>query len=134
MACNQALCETAPYLRLSTDIRSFTSDLPIIIVDSFGVDIDNESSSNSQNPRQPVQSIIVDVDALSTTEPEIHVHGVRRGLGVEFAHLIEINSGSHHVRTAQIFTVDQEDAPIVQGGFEVGNTSDVAYRDKLRER
>ncbi|MEC9054322.1 MAG: chitobiase/beta-hexosaminidase C-terminal domain-containing protein, partial [Verrucomicrobiota bacterium] len=53
------------YLRLSNDIRSFTSDLPIIIIDSFGANIDGESSSNSQNPRRPVQSIFVDVDALS---------------------------------------------------------------------
>lgn len=51
------------YLRLANDIQSFTSDLPIIIVDSFGVNIDGEASANSQNPKRPVQSIFVDVNA-----------------------------------------------------------------------
>ncbi|MFP6876421.1 MAG: CotH kinase family protein, partial [Roseibacillus sp.] len=50
------------YLRLSSDIQSFTSDLPVIIIESFGVNIDGEASSNSQSPRRPVQSIFLDVN------------------------------------------------------------------------
>ncbi len=53
------------YLRLASDIRNFSSDLPLVIIDSFGANIDGESSANSQNPRRPVQSIFVDVDATS---------------------------------------------------------------------
>ncbi len=53
------------YLRLASDIRNFSSDLPIVIIDSFGANIDGESSANSQNPRRPVQSIFLDVDNLS---------------------------------------------------------------------
>ena len=74
------------YLRLGSDIRNFTSDLPIIIIDSFGANIDGESSSNSQNPRRPVQSIFVDVDALSgraavTDDPDFAGRGGMRVRG-----------------------------------------------------
>ncbi|NIP92576.1 MAG: hypothetical protein GWO24_03540, partial [Akkermansiaceae bacterium] len=53
------------FLRLSTDIQGFTSNLPIIIVDSFGVNIDGESSANSQNPRRPVHAMVLDRDPLT---------------------------------------------------------------------
>lgn len=53
------------FLRLSSDIQTFTSDLPVIIVDSFGHNLDGESSSNSQNPRRPVHAVVLDVDPNS---------------------------------------------------------------------
>lgn len=53
------------FVRIATDLETFTSDLPIIVVDSFGFNIDNESNSNSQNPRRPVHAIFFERDPVT---------------------------------------------------------------------
>lgn len=50
------------FVKMATNLQNFTSDLPIIVVDSFGRNLDGESSANSQNPRRPVHGIFFDIN------------------------------------------------------------------------
>lgn len=50
------------FVKMATNLQNFDSDLPIIVIDSFGRNLDNESSANSQNPRRPVHGIFFDID------------------------------------------------------------------------
>ncbi|MBJ06409.1 MAG: hypothetical protein CMO40_04725 [Verrucomicrobiaceae bacterium] len=53
------------FVLLDDSMRNVRSNLPLIIVDSFGRRIDNESSANSQNPLRPVHGLFIDVDPVT---------------------------------------------------------------------
>ncbi|MHC5077194.1 MAG: CotH kinase family protein, partial [Planctomycetota bacterium] len=48
------------YIKLATDVQSFESNLPIVIIDSFGVDVDNENRDF-----HPVISAFIDTDEIT---------------------------------------------------------------------
>ncbi len=55
----------AGYLFVEPAFSEFSSDLPIVVVDSFGVDIDSEGLADSRGPKRPVWSVFLEPDASS---------------------------------------------------------------------
>ncbi|NCF93401.1 MAG: hypothetical protein GWQ05_20965 [Verrucomicrobiaceae bacterium] len=52
----------AGYLFADAGVADFSSDLPIVVVDSFGVDIDSEGLADSRGPKRPVWSVFFERD------------------------------------------------------------------------
>ena len=52
----------AGYLFVEAEVADFSSDLPIVVVDSFGVDINSEGRADSRGPKRPVWSVFIDRD------------------------------------------------------------------------
>lgn len=53
------------YIPIASDIQSFSSNLPIVIIDSFGTDIDNNGGAGCWDftySYQPVASVFIDID------------------------------------------------------------------------
>ena len=46
------------YLFVEGEVAAFSSDLPVVVIDSFAVDIDEDDRSNSRAPRRPVWALI----------------------------------------------------------------------------
>ena len=58
------------FVKLNVNMLSARSEIPIIIIDSFGRNIDAESSSDSNNPRRPVHAIFIDTHGVP---PQIRI-------------------------------------------------------------
>ena len=50
-------------IELASDVQNFTSNLPIVVADSAGVNIDQASSSNAPRPFRHVYTVVVDREA-----------------------------------------------------------------------
>lgn len=48
------------YLALASDVSDFESNLPLVVIDTFGVDVDDQSESN--RPFRPLMSVFIDTD------------------------------------------------------------------------
>lgn len=57
-------------LELSNDAANFSSNLPIVVVDSFGVNIDNASNPGAPRPFRPVYTVVIDRDE---TQGQSHI-------------------------------------------------------------
>lgn len=73
-------------LELANDVADFSSNLPIVVVDSFGVNIDSANNPEAPRPFRPVYTVVVDRDeteglARMADEPDftgrggMHVRG-----------------------------------------------------------
>lgn len=52
-------------IELSSNVQNFTSNLPIIVVDSAGVNIDSASSPGAPRPFRPVYTVVVERDPVT---------------------------------------------------------------------
>lgn len=50
-------------IELGSDVQNFSSNLPIIVVDSAGVNIDLANNPNAPRPFRPVYTVVIDRDA-----------------------------------------------------------------------
>ncbi|MHC4501339.1 MAG: CotH kinase family protein, partial [Planctomycetota bacterium] len=55
-----SLIESRPYIKLASDVQSFESNLPIVIIDSFGLNIDNANRNF-----HPLISTFIDTDEVT---------------------------------------------------------------------
>ena len=53
------------FLKLATDVQGFQSKLPVMVVDSFGVNIDNASNPSAPRPYRLVYAVTVDADPMT---------------------------------------------------------------------
>lgn len=73
------------YISLAADVSTFDSDLPLVVIDSFGFDIDQESWPDAPRPFRPITSAFIEVGAsgrATITDPSqytgygaMHVRG-----------------------------------------------------------
>ena len=50
------------YLALAADVADFTSNLPLVVVDTFGFDIDSEWDPSQPRPLRPAMAVFIDTD------------------------------------------------------------------------
>ncbi|MHC4388718.1 MAG: CotH kinase family protein, partial [Planctomycetota bacterium] len=74
------------YLKLAPDVNSFSSNMPIVVVDSFGYDIDSESGSEEYRPWypfRPVYSVFIDTAGDGRADiNDVHDFAGRAGMKV----------------------------------------------------
>ena len=51
---------TKVYLKLAGDVQSFDSNLPLVVVDTFGFDINSESDPTQPRPYRPAMAVFID--------------------------------------------------------------------------
>jgi hypothetical protein len=51
------------YLALAADVADFTSNLPLVVVDTFGFDIDSEWNPSLPRPLRPAMAVFIDTGA-----------------------------------------------------------------------
>lgn len=74
------------FIKMHASMLNVSSEIPLIIIDSFGVNIDAQSSSDSNSPRRPVHAMFIDMDpatnrARVTDIPEFEGRGGMRVRG-----------------------------------------------------
>ncbi len=55
------------YVQLAADVRGFNSNLPLLIIDSFGFNIDAESNPDILYPKRPVFTVFIETNGLTRT-------------------------------------------------------------------
>jgi hypothetical protein len=56
---------SAVYIEIDPDLTTFSSNLPLVIVDSFGLDIDEQWDPEEPRPFRPVSAVLIDTDDIS---------------------------------------------------------------------